>query len=90
MFELRILLVNYIDDPVATDNFAFGGSFLYRNSYFHFLFFLSVISYQHSFNSTSGLFVAIGDATFGQVVGRHLNGDFVAGEYLDVMHAHLA
>ena len=36
------------------------------------------------------LFVTECYTAFGEVVGRHLYLDFVAGENLDVMHAHLS
>lgn len=36
------------------------------------------------------LFKAIGDTAAAQVINRKFDGDFVAGQNLDVMHAHLA
>ena len=40
--------------------------------------------------ATYRLFKAIGDTATAQVVDRKLDRDFVAGQNLDVMHAHLA
>jgi len=31
-----------------------------------------------------------GDSTFGHVIGREFQGDFVTGQDADVVHAHLA
>ena len=39
---------------------------------------------------TSYLLAAPGDAAAGQVIGRHLNRDFVAGQDLDIVHPELA
>ena len=36
------------------------------------------------------LFVTERDATFGQIIGRHLNLYFVTGKNLDVVHPHLS
>ena len=36
------------------------------------------------------LLVPEGYASFGEVVGRHLDADLVAGKDLDVVHAHLS
>ena len=40
--------------------------------------------------TSSGLAEAIGDATFGQVIGRHLDHHLVAGQHADAVLAHLA
>lgn len=37
-----------------------------------------------------GLFVAIGNAAFGQIVGRHFHGDTVTGQYTDSIPAELS
>ena len=36
------------------------------------------------------LFIAESNTSFGQVIGGHFDTHFVAGQYLDVVHTHLA
>jgi len=74
-FVLRVLLVNHEQAALATYNLAVGGTLLQRCSSLHIFFFL---------------FVSKHDAALGEVVRAHLYLHLVAGEDLDVVHAHLA
>ncbi len=60
---------------MTTDYFTFFTDFFYRRAYFHL--------------SRSPLIKAEGDASLGQIVGRHLYPNLIARKNLDVVHPHL-
>ena len=73
--ELGVLLVNHIEATLATYDLAVRGALLQRCSCFHIIDILFVSEY---------------DASLREIVGAHLYLDLVTGQYLDVVHTHLA
>ena len=77
-FEFRILLANNIQAAFAFHDFAIFAALLDGCFYFHIA--MSILM----------LFISEGDSSFGQIIRRHFDLDFVTGQDLYVVHAHLA
>ena len=73
--KFGIFFVNYVQNAVATDDFAIWSALFERCFYFHIV---------------RILFVAERNSAFREVVGRHLYSNLVTWQDFDVMHAHLA
>ena len=74
--KLRIFFVNYVQNAVATDDFAIWSALFKRCFYFHIVRIL--------------LFVAESNSAFREVVRRHLYSNLITWQDLDVVHTHLA
>ena len=77
LLEFRVLLVYYVQSSFSAHYLAVRSAFLYRCSYFHFLYSIC-------------LFVSECYPPFAQVIRAHLHSYLVAGKYLDIVHPHLA
>ena len=102
LLVLRVLADNHYA-ALAANDLALLTDRLYRRSYLHCFLPPSkfLVGWDTGFPATAGASVTkrlrplllLGtpsNTTAGQVVGRHLNGDLVAGENADKVHAELA
>ena len=98
MLVFRILFVNHVQAAFATDNLVVGAALLDRGSYFHCVCYGCTCSINRGYDAfygaggvaEGGLLVAGRYTSLGKGVWRHFYSDAVPGEYLDVVHAHLA
>ena len=80
------VLANHHNTAFAANNLALLAHGLHGRSYLHkFVTFLSAFCVLDF--AGRGLFAAPGDPATGQVIGRHLHGDLIAGQDPDEIHS---
>lgn len=72
LLELRVFLVDHIELAFAANNFAVNRALLDGRSDFHIVS-SCLIAKSCAFNGIPGLFIAVDDASPGQIVGRHFH-----------------
>ena len=83
------VLANHHNTAFAANNLALLAHGLHGRSYLHkFVTFLSAFCVLDF--AGRGLFAAPGDPATGQVVGRHLHRDLIAGQNPDEIHSELS